>query len=354
MFLQLSQWLSASFPIPAPWSLTLPVAAAVSVLGILAYKVLFSLLGRLAGRTDTHLDDLLLARMRLPARALVLLWVIHTILTLREVGLSGVRAGVLVVELLLMAYLAVEAAETLFFDWWLAERRRTPVPALLRHLVLILVYVAVFLSVLSTATGLNIAPVLATSTVVTVVLGLALQDTLGNLFSGLALHFDRPFAIGDWVLVDGVEGCVVSISWRSTVLRTLNRDHVAVPNSQIARARVQNHSQPARLTGRNLELLVALDAAPEAVEHALRVAAAQVPGVLEEPAPKAWLVGVLPFGQRYVVRLWVEEFDRHDDIESNLMKALWHSARASGVALREVAAVGADAQGQPVAVSRRP
>lgn len=338
---------------PVAWPAAALAALAVLALGALAYRLVFTVLRRLVARTGTRVDDLLLHRARLPARALVGLWALHTLLVLRDVDMSAGSAVLTVIEMLLIAYLAIEAGETLFFDYWLGERRRTPVPALVRHLVLVVLYSAVILSVLSSATGMNIVPVLATSTVVTVVLGLALQDTLGNLFSGLALHFDRPFRLGDWVQVDGLEGQVETISWRSTYLRTLTRDVVAVPNSHIARTRVQNFCAPERLTGRNLEILVPLDASPEAVGRALAAAAARVPGVLADPPPKTWLVGWLPFAQRYVVRLWVEDFGRHDDIESDLMKALWHALRAEGVALQSAAPVGVDAGGAAVTVVSR-
>lgn len=340
------------FDPPVPWGVALGAAAAVLVVGFLAYRFLFWVLGRLSSRTHTSVDDLLLQRMRPPARALVGLWAVHALLLLRGVDLSAARGLVVVVELLLVAYLLIEAGETLLFDYWFAERRGTPVPALVRHLILIVLYTAVVLSVLSSVTGLNVVPVLATSTVVTVVLGLALQDTLGNLFSGLSLHFDRPFTIGDWVLVDGLEGQVVSLSWRSTHLRTLTRDIVAVPNSLVSKARVQNFCAPTRLTGRNLEILVELEAAPEAVDRALFRAAATVPGVLSDPPPKTWLVAVLPYAQRYVIRLWVDDFERHDDTESNLMKALWHTLREEGVMLRG-APVGVGADGAPVPLVHR-
>lgn len=337
----LSPSLRLWFTPPVAWPVALAVAILVLVAGGALYKLMFAALHRVAARTETRVDDLLLSRMQLPARALVALWAIHSVLMLRAIEIPAVRSLLLLVELLLVAYLGIEALETAFFDYWLAERRKTPMPALVRHLVLVVLYTAVVLSVLSTVTGLNVVPVLATSTVVTVVLGLALQDTLGNLFSGLALHFDQPFKIGDWVGVDELEGQVVSISWRSTHLRTLTRDIVAVPNSLIARTRVRNFCLPARITGRNLEILVPLDASPEAVSRAVVAAAARVEGVLAEPGPSSWLVGVTPLAQRYVIRFWLDEFERRDHIESDLMKALWHTLRDEGAALVSAAPASA-------------
>jgi small-conductance mechanosensitive channel len=181
--------------------------------------------------------------------------------------------------------------------------------------------------------GINVLPVLATSTVVTVVVGLALQDTLGNLISGLALHAEKPFELGDWILVDGIEGQVVYMGWRATRLRTFSSDMVALPNSVIARARLQNFYAPDKLCSRIVEQPVLLSAAPEAVEAAIGRAAARVARVRADPAPRVRLVQVTPLFQRYAVRFWIDDFQQHDDIESDFMKAMWHECREQGVAL---------------------
>jgi small-conductance mechanosensitive channel len=160
----------------------------------------------------------------------------------------------------------IEVMETLILDYWMGERKGVQPPAVIRHLLLMLLYTMAAIFILGNVAGVNVMPLLATSTVVTVVLGLALQDTLGNLFAGLSMHVERPFSIGDWISVDGVEGQVVEMAWRATRIRTLTRDIVAIPNAVIGKARVQNFDLPARLTGRNLEVLVTLDASPEQVE----------------------------------------------------------------------------------------
>jgi len=315
------------------WLGALTLSAGVLILGAILYGWLFRLLARVAARTNTQLDDLLFGRMRLPAKALIVLVAIHTLLATRELELPGLRSAVTAIELLVLAYLVVETAETFFFQWWLEERKSVPVPAVIRHLVLVVVYTAVVLSVLGTVTGLNLVPVLATSTVVTVVVGLALQDTLGNLFSGLALHIERPFTLGDWVLVDTVEGVVTYTGWRSTHLRTLSGDIVTFPNSVIARARVQNYSAPERRTSRRVELLVPLHASPAAVEAALSRALATVPAVHPEPPPRIWLVGASPLAQRYALRVWIDDFAMHDDIESDVQKAAWNALSEAGLSL---------------------
>ncbi|XYH93726.1 mechanosensitive ion channel family protein [Sorangium sp. So ce1128] len=333
---------------PASLPVALGMSLAVFALGFLAYRLFFAVLSRLARATQTSLDDLLLRRMRLPARLLVALLSLHTYIALRGGELPTLHKGVLLVELALASYLAIEIAETMVVDYWLAERQKVQIPALVRHLLLAILYLVAGLSIVGAVTGVDLVPLLATSTVITVVLGLALQDTLGNLFAGLALHSERSFGVGDWILVDGIEGQVVYVGWRSTRLRTFSGDIVILPNSVIAKARVQNFCAPDRTCARNIEMLVSLGAAPEAVERAAQRACAEVPDILHEPPPRLWLAGVTPLFQRYVIKFWIADFERHDLLESELMKAFFRACREEGVALSPAAA-------QPgVAVELRP
>lgn len=349
MFDRLNALLAAHLTLPASWPASLAAAALVLLVGALGYRWMFVLLARLTEKTETDLDDLLLRRMRLPARVLVGLTALHVLLTLRGLDLGGLRSVVTGVELLLLAYLCIETAETFFFHWWLHEKKQVPVPAVVRHLVLIVVYTAAILTVLGSVTGMNLVPFLATSTVVTVVVGLALQETLGNLFSGLALHIEHPFSQGDWILVDGLEGRVTHLGWRATHLQTLSGDIVAIPNALIARGRLQNFSAPQHHTGRLVDVPVRLSASPEAVEEALRAACVAVPLVLVEPAPKVWLVETTPLFQRYTLKIWVSDFGHHDDVESELRKAAWRALRAADLHIEE-ARVGVGADGRIVAV----
>jgi small-conductance mechanosensitive channel len=143
--------------------------------------------------------------------------------------------------------------------------------------------------------------------------------------------------------VDGIEGQVVDMGWRATRLRTFSWDIVAVPNSVIAKARLQNFYAPDKVCARNVELLVRLGASPEQVERVVRAACEGLPEIRKEPAPKVWLVGVTPLFQRYIVKIWIDDFSRHDDIESDLLKALFHGSHAERIALSEGALPALDA-----------
>jgi small-conductance mechanosensitive channel len=325
---------SVFLDLPVETGVAAGIVCALLLVGEVLYRLGFLALSHASRLTTTHLDDLLVKRMRPPARGLWMLLAAHSFLVLRGGGGPGAAYSLLAaLELGLVAYIVIEVAETLLLDYWVTERKGVAPPAVIRHLLLTLLYSVAVLFILGNVAGVNVMPLLATSTVVTVVLGLALQDTLGNLFAGLSLHVERPFSIGDWIAVDGVEGQVVEVAWRATRIRTLTRDVVSIPNAAIAKARVQNFDLPTALTGRNLEVLVTLGASPAQMERAVRAAAAEVPRVLAEPVPKAWLKGQTPLCQRYVVRIWLDGFAHKDDIESDFRKALWTALHAEGIAL---------------------
>ena len=95
---------------------------------------------------------------------------------------------------------------------------------------------AVAMVMLLSRSGVNLLSIITTSAVLTAVIGLALQDTLGNLLSGVAMQLESSIAIGDWIRLDERPiGRVLEIRWRSTMIRTKNDDLVIIPNGLFAK-----------------------------------------------------------------------------------------------------------------------
>jgi small-conductance mechanosensitive channel/CRP-like cAMP-binding protein len=108
-----------------------------------------------------------------------------------------------------------------------------------------IVYLGAMIAILDLAFGVSVTGLIATSGIIAIVLGLALQSTLGDLFSGIAIGIDRPFKVGDVVMIEGaVEGRVVDTNWRSTRVATATNDIATVPNSVVAKSRITNRSVP--------------------------------------------------------------------------------------------------------------
>src|ERR1700704_5029668 len=142
---------------------------------------------------------------------------------------------------------------------------------LIQDLLVATIYLGAGLSVVAYVFSAPIGTLIATSGVFAIILGLALQSTLSDVFSGIALNLGRPYAIGDWIrLSDGIEGRVVETNWRATHLLNGTNDLVILPNSDLAKVRLTNLSSPDRSHGNKLTVRVMPTATPETISAVMR------------------------------------------------------------------------------------
>ena len=167
-------------------------------------------------------------------------------------------------------------------------RRRAIENKLLSDIIAASIYVCSALAMMGFVFGLSLRGVLATSGIIAIVLGLALQSTLGDVFSGLSLSIEKPYRIGDEILLEGgAGGEVIQMNWRSTHLKNGANDVVIVPNNAIAKMRIVNHSAGSKRYGETLTILVDSRNEPELTLEILKQAALACPSILEHPAPSA-------------------------------------------------------------------
>lgn len=157
---------------------------------------------------------------------------------------------------------------------------------LLQDIVVGVVYLGVGLSILTFVFGIPIGTLVATSGVVAIILGLVLQSTLSDVFSGIALTLGRPYVIGNWiVLSDGTEGRVVESTWRSTHILTGSNNVVVLPNSFLARLGVTNVSRPDETHLLTLAVRIAPTRAPSLVMEVMQSVLLSCRSIIAEPPP---------------------------------------------------------------------
>jgi small-conductance mechanosensitive channel len=200
----------------------------------------------------------------------------------------------------------------------------------------ILVALAYFVALMGlfSASGVALSSILTTSALLTAVVAFALQDTLGNVIGGLAIQLKRPFAVGDWVSLDGKPenyGRVIEINWRATRLVTNENLLVIVPNSNIAKNTVVNFSEPSPVVRRGIRVSVTYDVPPSRVEEIALRAMQGSPGVLAEPPPECVLSAFGDSGIEYWCRFFIDEFRRRDVIVGGVGARLYYDFRREGI-----------------------
>lgn len=165
------------------------------------------------------------------------------------------------------------------------------------------------------------------------VLGLALQETLGNLFSGVALIFERPVSPGDWLKVGTVEGEVVEMNWRAIRLKTRARDEVVVPNSVLGREIFSNFNLPTAIHREELFIGFSYDDPPNKAKRILVQCAEATEGILDEPAPAVRTHDYGDFAITYQLQLAVRDFEALPDILDRFRTRVWYAARRNGLTI---------------------
>ena len=235
-------------------------------------------LRKLAARTKTQLDDLLLDVARGPVKLICFVILLHVGLRLfawPDWAAKVLSNGLNIIVACSLTYVALkcvdlgmglwqkrlEAAEHGVLDMQLF-------PVIRKSLKVFIVVVAALVTTQNL--GLNVTGLLASLSIGGLAVGLAAQDTLSNLFGAVALFADKPFRVGDRIQLDSIDGTVEAIGLRSTRIRNLDGHLVAVPNRTMANASITNVSKrPNIKTVMNVG--VTYDTPAEQVERALAI-----------------------------------------------------------------------------------
>jgi small-conductance mechanosensitive channel/CRP-like cAMP-binding protein len=213
-------------------------------------------------------------------------------------------------------------------DSWQAK-----VPSILIDLgrtVLVLVGLAI---IFANVWGADLEGLLTALGVGSLVLGLALQDSMGNLFSGIALLFERPFSVGDWLEIEEKVGRVVSITWRSVHLRTPQDQLIIVPSSVLAQGSFFNYSRPSPVHGEELEISFSYDDPPNKVLGILEEIAQTTDEVLAMPKPVVQIRSYNDFSIGYMLRFFVADYGQMPRIKSVITGRIWYAAQRYGLTM---------------------
>jgi small-conductance mechanosensitive channel len=196
-----------------------------------------------------------------------------------------------------------------------------------------LVYVIAFVGIMDTVLKESLSTVLATSGVLAIVLGLALQNTLSDVFSGLAINVERPFGAGDWItLIGDVEGQVIEINWRATRIRTLSNDIIVIPNSVVAKAAVTNHRPLSEPNFCTIDIRIDQDVPVSRAIDWLIPAAATADGIAPASKPVAYARAFADTLIAYDLSFAVADFSQRAIVRSAVILRVSESMQRSGIA----------------------
>jgi len=225
----------------------------------------------------------------------------------------------------------VVRANIIAFQWLFQRRRGEHPPSLLDSVISVAFYGVGLGAIAHYWFNVELTPFLATSAVVGAVVGLALQDTLGNLFAGIALHTEAPFGVGDWVRVGDRDGRIEQVSWRAMRLRTWDGDTLTIPNNDVSRHALLNYSVPESPHSRVILVNVGYGVPPARAMSVLRAALAQVEGMAAGTSPNVRIAAFHDWAIRYEVRYFFASYEDYRALEGEIYRLVWYHLGRAGL-----------------------
>jgi len=237
---------------------------------------------------------------------------------------KGVADGLQSIARLLFALASINALVALLLNPFRADRVSDYFPTIVQDAIVVGVFLLAGIFLLGEKW-------LTLSAVGGFVIGVALQDTLGNLFAGLAIQVEKPFRVGHWIAVANYEGVVTEITWRATRLRTKTGNAVILPNNILSKEAITNYSEPIAPTRLFVDIGVSYDAAPNEVKKVLLQALAGLDLPLKAPAPE---IVVADFGASaivYRIKFWIADFAADDRAHDQVRTAAYYALKRHGI-----------------------
>lgn len=260
-------------------------------------------------------------------------------------GHIGIGAGVL--SWFNAAWLATRGLETALTT--VSRARRREVPKMLADVGGVVLFVAAVIGVTAFVFDRPVTGLVATSGVLVGVIGFALQNMISDLFSGLALNFEHPFEIGDWIEIDaGEAGEVRQINWRATHIVTIDGQTVTIPNGVLAGRKFINYNRPQRAFRTHKTVVLDYSVPPDRAVDVMTAAIGATEGVLEDPPPIILIGECSERGVKYLLHYWVAEYAPHfviaRGVVTNALNYLNQAGLAPAYPRRDVTLFEADAR----------
>ena len=208
------------------------------------------------------------------------------------------------------------------------------VPHIIVSFVSFLIYLLAFFGIIAFVFDQKITSLLATSGVFAMIICLAVQINISNIFSGIAINIETPFKIGDWVKIGSHDaGKVIDITWRTTRLQTIDDSIMSVPNSMVSESLIHNYHYPSNVYRSWFTIHIDNAVPPEKVKTTLIQSLAQINCICADPAPCCYFKGLTKWSAEYLVSFSITDYSSRLRTVEAVWTEVWHTLKNEGITL---------------------
>jgi potassium efflux system protein len=231
---------------------------------------------------------------------------------------------------LIPAYILTNMVE--FFIWHPVEKKIEQfIPGIIRKFINFIIYMVAICCIIAFVFDHRITSLLATSGVVAMIIGLAIQFNISNIFSGIALNLERTFRIGDWVKIGEFEGKVIDITWRTTRILKVGGSIECIPNAIASESVIRNYYYPQKQIEIYYTVHIPVKYAPGRVKKILMDALLSCDIILQNPGPAVALKAITELSSEYGLSITLEKFDDRWKARNAVWSSVWEHLNNAGI-----------------------
>ena len=307
----------------------------------LTYLLITYIAAKWAKKTPTQLDDLILSRIKSPVSYLILLAGVSigfNFLPLPDsvkIILSKIIASII---LIISCYLATFFLNLLTKAWInkagevIGRRRQKNLMAVSRKILNFIILTLLVIFILS-VWGIKVTALVASLGIAGIVVGLALQTTLANVFGGIFLIADGSFKIGDFVQLDsGESGEIIDVGLRSTRIKSFDEgNEIIIPNSILMNSKIINYGRPEICLKKRIKIGVAYGSDVDKVKKILLECTEKVEEILKNPAPRVYFMEMADFSLNFEVVFWINNYKKRFEAQDKFICLSYKKLQANGI-----------------------
>ncbi len=221
--------------------------------------------------------------------------------------------------------LAVKILAYFVFDFLVLKKQGIRYPKLVKDVAVFVLYIVGILLILNYYLNIKPTAIWASSAVLTVVIGFALQDILGNLFSGIVLNFEDSFKLGDWVRIGDHEGGVEQFGWRSFKIRTIDQELIVIPNQTASKAEVLIYGAGRQPVALKIKIGTGYQDSPDRVGAVILKALETMDDVCRDPQAVVQFKDFGDYALIYEIKFWINDYSRHNIVASEVRRRIWYA-----------------------------
>jgi small-conductance mechanosensitive channel len=239
----------------------------------------------------------------------------------------------IIVKCLLYWYFVKSFLDVVYADLYLKRIKKKQVNPLTIDLLKFALLVIIIMGATKAFFNITFSSLLTSSAILTAVVGLSMQDSIGSLISGILIQLEKPFEPGDWIRFGAMNGKVISVSWRYTEIETIEQDYIFIPNNQISKETLYNYSRPIPQVRGEINIQLPLKIPPVRVKQILANVLEKASLVVSHPRPLIRIDQIRENLIEYVVLFYTRSYEDIRAARDELYASVWYELKMEGVEL---------------------